>query len=78
MGFDLSVNSLVKCPTLGPAHTINTPWYPLVSHGRGIVGHIIDRCINDEKDHFPLIILLICALAIAGNSTHNIICYAIE
>jgi hypothetical protein len=35
-----------KCPTLGPASPVKTPWYPLVPHGSGILGQTVDRCIT--------------------------------
>ena len=41
----VNVYGKVKCPTLGPASPVKSPWYPLVSPGRGIVGHPVDRCI---------------------------------
>ena len=44
----VNVHGKVKCPTLGPASSVKTPWYPLVLRGRGIVGHAIDRCITME------------------------------
>ena len=40
----------IKCPTLGPASSVKTPWYPLVLRGRGIVGHTIDRCITGASE----------------------------
>ena len=45
LGDYIIVHGKIKCPTLGPASPVKTPWYPLVSRGRGIVGHAIDRCI---------------------------------
>ena len=46
----VNVHGKVKCPTLGPASSVKTPWYPLVLHGREIVGHAIDRCIIESTN----------------------------
>ena len=35
----------VKCPTLGPASPVKKILGTLGLRGRGIVGHVIDRCI---------------------------------
>ena len=48
----VNVYGKVKCPTLGPASPVKSPWYPLVSPGRGIVGHPVDRCITRELKRF--------------------------
>ena len=49
LGDYVIVHGKIKCPTLGPASPVKTPWYPLVLYGRGIVGHTIDRPVHNIK-----------------------------
>ena len=44
-------SEVIKCPTIGPASFGQSPYIARYLPVQGVVGHNIDRCINEEEGY---------------------------